>query len=75
MIMPDDDEGATCMRFLVVDDGFETRRLVQKLLRPFGEVDVAADGEEGVESFSRAIKEGKPYALVTMDILMPNVDG
>lgn len=63
------------MRFLVVDDDFETRRLVQKLLRPFGEVDVATDGEEGVEAFSRALKEGEPYALVTMDILMPNVDG
>jgi len=63
------------MRFLVVDDDFETRRLVQKLLRPFGEVDIATDGEEAVESFSRALKEGEPYALVTMDILMPNIDG
>ena len=63
------------MRFLVVDDDFETRHLMQKLLRPFGDVDVATDGEEGVESFSRALKEGEPYVLVTMDILMPNVDG
>lgn len=63
------------MRFLVVDDDFETRRLVQKLLRPFGEVDVATDGEEGVESFSRALKEQEPYSLITMDILMPNIDG
>jgi two-component system chemotaxis response regulator CheY len=63
------------MRFLVVDDDFETRRLVQKLLRPYGDVDVAMDGEEGVEAFSRALKEDEPYALVTMDILMPNIDG
>ena len=63
------------MRFLVVDDDFETRRLVQKLLRPFGDVDVATDGEEGVEAFARAHKEGDPYSLVTMDIIMPNVDG
>jgi two-component system chemotaxis response regulator CheY len=63
------------MRFLVVDDDFETRRLVQKLLRPYGDVDVAMDGEEGVEAFSRTLKEGEPYALITMDILMPNVDG
>lgn len=63
------------MRFLVVDDDFETRRLVQRLLRPFGEVDVVTDGEEAVEAFSRALKEGEPYSLITMDILMPNVDG
>ena len=63
------------MRFLVVDDDFETRRLVQKLLRPFGDVDIATDGEEAVEAFARAIKEDEPYALITLDILMPNVDG
>ena len=63
------------MRFLVVDDDFETRRLVQKLLRPYGDVDVATDGEEAVEAFGQALKEGEPYALVTLDILMPNVDG
>lgn len=63
------------MRFLVVDDDFETRRLMQKLLRPFGEVDVATDGEEAVEAFARALKECEPYDLITMDILMPNIDG
>ena len=63
------------MRFLVVDDDFETRHLVQKLLRPFGDVDVATDGEEGVAAFMRALVENEPYNLVTMDILMPNMDG
>ena len=63
------------MRFLVVDDDFETRRLVQRLLRPYGDVDVATDGEEGVEAYAQALQEGEPYDLITMDILMPNVDG
>ena len=63
------------MRFLVVDDDFETRKLVQKLLRPFGEVEVAMDGEEAVEAFRQSIKNGERYDLITLDILMPNVDG
>lgn len=63
------------MRFLVVDDDFETRLLVQKLLRPYGEVDIATDGEEAVESFLVALKDKEPYTLITLDILMPNVDG
>ena len=63
------------MRFLVVDDDFETRLLMQRILRPYGDVDVATDGEECVAAFSRAHKDGEPYTLVTMDILMPNVDG
>lgn len=63
------------MRFLVVDDDFEARHLVQKFLRPYGDVDIATDGEEAVTAFGRAIQEGEPYALVTLDIFMPNVDG
>jgi two-component system chemotaxis response regulator CheY len=63
------------MRFLVVDDDVETRLLMRRLLRPFGEVDVAVDGDEGVAAFALAHKEGEPYSLVTLDILMPHVDG
>ena len=63
------------MRFLVVDDDFNSRRLVQKILHPYGYVDVATDGEEGVEAFHRALKEGEPYDLITLDIMMPNIDG
>ena len=63
------------MRFLVVDDDFETRLLVQKMLNPFGQVDVATDGEEGIMAFTTSLKEGNPYSLITLDILMPNMDG
>ena len=63
------------MRFLVIDDDFETRLLVQKMLCPFGIIDVATDGEEGIMAFTTALKEGKPYSLITLDILMPNMDG
>jgi two-component system chemotaxis response regulator CheY len=38
-------------------------------------VDVATDGEEGVEAFRTALKDGEPYSLITLDILMPNIDG
>ncbi|MDL2209577.1 response regulator [Desulfovibrio sp. OttesenSCG-928-O18] len=63
------------MRFLVVDDDFLTRSLIQRLLHPYGFTDVATDGEEAVEAFRLALKEGEPYDLITLDILMPNIDG
>ncbi|MDR2076108.1 MAG: response regulator [Desulfovibrio sp.] len=63
------------MRFLVVDDDSEARLLMRRLLRPFGEVDVAVDGDECVAAFSQAHKDGEPYSLVTLDILMPHMDG
>lgn len=63
------------MRFLVVDDDFHTRSLIQKLLYPYGFADVAMDGEEAVEAFRNALKSDEPYDLITLDILMPNIDG
>lgn len=63
------------MRFLVVDDDFEARRIVQKMLHPYAYVDVATDGEECVTAFRDALKDGEPYDLVLLDILMPNMDG
>lgn len=63
------------MKFLVVDDDFDSRRIVQKILHPYGYVDIATDGEEGVEAFRTALLDGEPYDAVTLDILMPNADG
>lgn len=63
------------MKFLVSDDDFDSRRLVQKILYPFGYVDVATDGEEAVAAFQAALRDNDPYDLITLDIIMPNADG
>ena len=63
------------MRILVVEDDFGSRRMMQKLLAPYGDVDVVVDGEESVEAFRLAWEESKPYDLVFMDIMMPKMDG
>lgn len=63
------------MRFLIVDDDYETRFLLRKILEPYGSVSIAADGEECILAFSTALREKKPFYLITLDILMPNLDG
>ena len=63
------------MKCLVIDDDFDSRRLLQKILHPFAYVDVATDGEEGVLAFHQALKENEPYQLITLDLVMPNSDG
>lgn len=63
------------MRALVVEDDFASRRMMQRLLAPYGEIDVVVDGEEAVDAFNLAWEESRPYDLIFMDIMMPKVDG
>jgi signal transduction histidine kinase/DNA-binding response OmpR family regulator len=58
-------------RILVAEDNATNQKLVVRLLEKCGcRVDVAADGKEAVEMWSRL-----PYDLVLMDCQMPDMDG
>ena len=48
---------------------------MQKFMVTYGEVDVAVDGMEAIDLYMDAIKEGKPFDLLCLDIMMPKVDG
>jgi len=63
------------MRVLVVEDDFTSRRILQKILVPYGEVDIAVNGLEAVEAFAQALQDEHRYDLVCMDIMMPEMDG
>lgn len=63
------------MRCLIVEDEFVSRRVLARFLQPLGDVDVAVDGEEAVEAIEAAHKDGAPYHLVCLDVLMPKLDG
>ncbi|GAB1484075.1 response regulator [Treponema sp.] len=63
------------MKILIVEDDFASRRMMQKLLSPYGEVDVAVNGEEGLEAFLLAWEESQAYNLIFMDLMMPKLNG
>jgi two-component system, chemotaxis family, chemotaxis protein CheY len=63
------------MRILVVEDDFGSRRMMQKMLEGYGDIDVVVDGEEAVDAFRIAWEESAPYEIVFMDIMMPKMDG
>lgn len=63
------------MRILIVEDDFTSRRLLQKILAPYGECDIAVDGKEALEAFTLAVREGRRYRLICLDIMMPEMDG
>ncbi len=59
------------LRLLVVDDTADSARVTSHVLRKAGyEVDVADDGARAIERL-----QNREYALVVMDVEMPEVDG
>ncbi len=63
------------LKILVVDDDFVNRLLLQQILKQYGEVHMAVDGEEAVTAIFAAMDSKEPYDLVCLDIMMPNMDG
>jgi two-component system chemotaxis response regulator CheY len=63
------------MRILIAEDDRISRSFLQKFMVTYGEVDVAVDGMEAIDLYMDAIKEGKPFDLLCLDIMMPKVDG
>jgi two-component system chemotaxis response regulator CheY len=63
------------MNILLVDDDILNRRLLEAQFSRFGECDTASDGEEAILAFKSGWDNHKPYDLICMDIMMPNVDG
>jgi two-component system, chemotaxis family, chemotaxis protein CheY len=63
------------MKILIVEDEFVSRHVLQELLNPFGECNMAVNGKEAVEAFELALTENKPYNLVCLDIMLPEMDG
>jgi len=63
------------MKSLVVEDDFAARKLMQRWLSQVSDCDIAVNGIEAVDAFNEALKEGVPYDLVCLDIMMPQMDG
>jgi two-component system, chemotaxis family, chemotaxis protein CheY len=63
------------MRTLIVEDDFTNRMILRGFLSPYGECDIVIDGNEAIQAVKMAWDEKKPYDLICMDIMMPNMDG
>lgn len=63
------------MKALIVDDDFYCRNMLHEILRPHARCDIAVNGEEAIYAFEQALKSGKPYTLICLDLVMPEMDG
>jgi two-component system chemotaxis response regulator CheY len=63
------------LKILIVEDDFISRRILQAILTPYGDCDMAKDGEEAIQAFYLGWEEQDPYGLICMDVMMPEMDG
>ena len=63
------------MRILIVEDDFASRKLMQKFLSPYGECELAVDGQEAVNAFKESLEREQYFDLVCLDIMLPKMDG
>lgn len=63
-------------RILVVDDNASAREIFQSMLSAFHfEVSTASSAQQALAELGRAYAEGRPFRLVIMDWMMPEMDG
>ena len=63
------------MKVLIVEDDFTSRKLMQTILAPHGDCDIAVNGKEALDAIRGGLDSQEPYDLVCMDIMMPEMDG
>ncbi|ACH37404.1 MULTISPECIES: response regulator [Citrifermentans] len=63
------------MNCLIVEDNEFSREALRLFLAPHAEIELAADGQEGVELFQNALARGNRFDLVLLDVVMPKLDG
>lgn len=48
---------------------------MQNLLKPFGEVVIALNGQLALEQYRLSLEQAKRYDLICLDVMMPEMDG
>lgn len=63
------------MKVLIVDDEPSVGMLFTAYLNDYGHCDVAINGYEAIDLFTKCYDEGEKYDLICLDIMMPNMSG
>jgi len=63
------------MNILIVDDDFVSRTKMRTIIQSLGTCTDEESAQKALEDFEKALDEGCPFDLVTLDIHMPVMDG
>jgi len=62
-------------RYLIVDDDGVCRALLKTILSEYGQCTFAYDGQEAIDAVRLALEDDRPFDLICLDIMMPDVSG
>ncbi|MDM8534398.1 response regulator [Clostridiaceae bacterium HSG29] len=63
------------LKILIVEDDRISQQILLKILSDFGTCDLVNDGVEAIDAYLMAIEDNEPYDLISLDIMMPKIDG
>jgi two-component system chemotaxis response regulator CheY len=63
------------MKILVVDDETASRLKMQTLMGTFGVSQGVENGQGAINAVEKALEEGQPFQVITLDIEMPDLEG
>jgi len=73
---PVTERAARALSILVAEDNDINALLARTLLNRLGHAPtMVTDGAQAVDAFGEALRDGKPFDLILMDVHMPQVDG
>jgi len=63
------------MRTLIVEDVHFLALILERMIEPYSKSDYASSGALAIEKYTKAFTKGKPYDLICLDLLLPEMDG
>ena len=63
------------MRTLIVEDVHFLALILQRIIQPYSRSDFANNGAVAVEKYTKAFTKGRPYSLICLDLMLPEMDG
>jgi CheY-like chemotaxis protein len=76
LVEPPVDPQLAGLSVLIVDDNSVNRQILERRATEWGMQANAVDGgRKALEALSVAVREGRPYRLVLLDVNMPDIDG